>query len=241
MTQRLVQCQDNPSPTRRRIRVVIADDAYLMREALERIMGVLEGIELVGFCSDRDSLLEAIELERPDAILTDIRMPPTGTDEGIQVARTLHETHPEIGVVVLSQFVDPSYVLGLLESGSARRAYLLKERVSDPEQLLAAIEAVVEGGSVIDPKVVEVLVRARNARVQSPLAELTPRERDVLAELAQGKSNAAIARVARPHQARGREAHQLDLHQAGAGEPRRRQPAGQGGFAVPGQRQGRAS
>jgi DNA-binding NarL/FixJ family response regulator len=120
-------------------------------------------------------------------------MPPTGTDEGIQIARELHDTHPEVGVVVLSQFVDAGYVFGLLDYGSTRRAYLLKERISEPSQLTAAIRAVVEGGSVIDPTVVEVLVRARSAAMNSPLAKLTPRERDVLAELAQGKSNAAIA------------------------------------------------
>jgi DNA-binding NarL/FixJ family response regulator len=120
-------------------------------------------------------------------------MPPSGTDEGIQVARELRDTHPRIGVVVLSQFVDASYVLSLLDSGSAGRAYLLKERISNPSQLGVAIQAVVDGGSVIDPKVVEVLVRARSAATKSPLAELTPREHDVLAELAQGRSNAAIA------------------------------------------------
>ena len=120
-------------------------------------------------------------------------MPPTGTDEGIQIARELRDTHPEIGVVVLSQFTDARFVLGLFESGSARRAYLLKERVSDPDDLAGAIRAVVDGGSVIDPKVVEVLVRARSAQHPSPLSQLTAREHDVLAELAQGKSNSAIA------------------------------------------------
>lgn len=164
-----------------------------MREALERIISGIEDIEAVAFTGDRDALLAAIERERPDAVLTDIRMPPTGTDEGIQIARELRATHPEIGVVILSQFVEPSYVLAFLDSGSARRAYLLKERVSDPDQLVSAIEAVVAGGSVIDPKVVEVLVRAQSAAAASRLGMLTRRERDVLAELAQGKSNAAIA------------------------------------------------
>jgi DNA-binding NarL/FixJ family response regulator len=126
-------------------------------------------------------------------VLTDIRMPPTGTDEGIQVARLLRETDPQIGVVVLSQFADPRYVLELLEAGSAGRAYLLKERVSDTTQLVAAIEAVAAGGSVIDPTLVELLVRARSRSESSPLAALTRREHDVLSELAQGKSNAAIA------------------------------------------------
>jgi len=176
-----------------RIRLVIGEDTFLMREALERIVSGFDHIEPVAFCGDRDSLTDAIERERPDAVLTDIRMPPTGTDEGIQVARALRVSDPDIGVVVLSQFVDPSYVLAFLDSGSARRAYLLKERVSDPYQLVGAIEAVVAGGSVIDPKVVEVLVRARSAGTRSRLSVLTRREHDVLAELAQGKSNAAIA------------------------------------------------
>ena len=164
-----------------------------MREALKSIIADLPGIEVIGFYGDRDSLLAAIDREQPDVVLTDIRMPPTGTDEGIQVARELRGKHPETGLVVLSQFVDASYVLGLLEEGSARRAYLLKERVSDPNELATAIRAVAEGESVIDPKVIEVLVRARSMGPRSPLAELTPREMDVLAELAQGKSNPAIA------------------------------------------------
>jgi DNA-binding NarL/FixJ family response regulator len=165
----------------------------MVRRALESIVSELAGIEVVGFYGDRDSLLEAVERERPDVVLTDIRMPPTGTDEGIQVARTLRTTHPETGVIVLSQFVDAEYALALLESGSAGRAYLVKERVADPDELAAAIRVVVEGGSVIDPKVVETLVQARTSGAQSALSELTPRELDVLAELAQGKSNAAIA------------------------------------------------
>jgi DNA-binding NarL/FixJ family response regulator len=175
------------------IRIVVGEDAFLMRKALESVLSGLAGIRVAGLYGDRNSLLGAIEQERPHAVVTDIRMPPTETDEGIQIARELRDTHPEIGVVILSQFVDVSYVFSLLDSGSAGRAYLLKERVSDAHQLGAAIRAVVEGGSVIDPKVVEVLVRARSAANRSPLAELTPRERDVLAELAEGKSNAAIA------------------------------------------------
>ncbi len=186
--------QAAPEPARSGvIRVAIADDTFLMRAALESVVAGLPGIEAVGFYRDLDSLLAAVERERPDAVVTDIRMPPTGTDEGIQVARTLRVTHPEIGVVVLSQFVEARYVLALLESGSAGRAYLLKERVSALHELAAAIRAVVRGESVVDPKVVEVLVQAQGLDARSPLAELTPRERDVLAQLAQGKSNAAIA------------------------------------------------
>jgi DNA-binding NarL/FixJ family response regulator len=175
------------------VRLVIGEDAYLVREALTEILDKVDGIDVVRSCEDRDALVTAISEEHPDAVLTDIRMPPTGTDEGIQVARLLRETNPQIGVVVLSQFADPRYVLELLEAGSAGRAYLLKDRVSDTTQLVNAIEAVAAGGSVIDPTVVELLVRARSRTEASPLATLTPREHDVLSELAQGKSNSAIA------------------------------------------------
>ncbi|HEY1590824.1 MAG TPA: response regulator transcription factor [Solirubrobacteraceae bacterium] len=175
------------------IRVVVADDTYLVREALEQILASATGIEVVASAYDLDSLTAAIERERPDAVLTDIRMPPTSTDEGIQVARRLRETSPDVGVVVLSQYADPDYALALLDQGSDGRGYLLKERINDPEQLAEAIRATVEGGAVIDPRVVEVLVKARSISSRSPLCELTPRERHVLSELAQGKSNAAIA------------------------------------------------
>jgi DNA-binding NarL/FixJ family response regulator len=177
----------------KRISVVIAEDTYLVREALERILGSSKGIEVVGSCGDFDSLMAAIDLKRPDAVLTDIRMPPTGTDEGIRAAQALRSAHPEIGVVVLSQFADPGYALALLEEGSERRAYLLKERVNDPRQLISAIETVAAGGSVVDAKVIEVLVQAHITDAKSPLSDLTPRELEVLAELAQGKSNGAIA------------------------------------------------
>ena len=175
------------------IRVVIGEDAYLVREALGQILSRTDTIEVVRTCEDRDSLLAAIDEERPDAVLTDIRMPPGGSDEGIQVARALRGTHPEIGVVVLSQFAEPTYVLSLLESGSERRAYLLKERLSNPTQLVSAITTVAAGGSVIDPKVVDLLVHAQTNSAETPISALTPREYEVLAEVAQGKSNAAIA------------------------------------------------
>jgi DNA-binding NarL/FixJ family response regulator len=133
-----------------------------------------------------------VETENPDVVVTDIRMPPRNANEGIQAAERLRETHPDVGVVVLSQYATPSYALALLESGSAGRSYLLKERVQEVDQLVAAIRSVAEGGSVIDPKVVEALV-AENARgEESRLNELTPRERDVMREMATGKSNAAI-------------------------------------------------
>jgi DNA-binding NarL/FixJ family response regulator len=194
----VTQTLDKGSPDEirpgQRIRVVIGEDIFLVREAVERILGESQRIEVVSSSGDRDSLIAAIEAEQPDAVVVDIRMPPTGTDEGIQVARALRESHPQIGVVVLSQFADPEYVLALLESGSEGRAYLLKERLRDAEQLVSAIEAVVAGESIVDPKVVEVLAKARTIAKDSPLSELTPRERQVLSEIAEGKSNAAIAR-----------------------------------------------
>jgi DNA-binding NarL/FixJ family response regulator len=174
------------------IRLVLADDHLIVREGVQRLLDSQPDIEVVAVCDDLDSLLAAVEAERPDVVVTDIRMPPDNADEGIQAAKRLRETHPEIGVVVLSQYATPSYALALLESGSAGRSYLLKERVQDVEQLVSAIRTVEEGGSVIDPKVVEALV-AENARGEgSPVQQLTPRERDVLREMAAGKSNAAI-------------------------------------------------
>jgi DNA-binding NarL/FixJ family response regulator len=172
---------------------VLADDHYLVREGVRRLLEADPEIEVVAACGDLPSLLTAVEDERPDVLLTDIRMPPTGVDEGIQAAERLRTTHPEIGVVVLSQYGEPGYAVALLEGGTARRAYLLKERVDDLGQLVGAIRAVADGGSMVDPKVVEGLV-AEKARVESSaLNELTPRERDVLREMAEGKNNAAIA------------------------------------------------
>lgn len=174
------------------IRLVIAEDTYLVREGIRRLLEPQADIEVVAACDDLPSLLDAIESEQPDVVLTDIRMPPTSQDEGIQVADRLRETNPETGVVVLSQFAAPEYALALLENGADRRAYLLKDRVGDAAQLAGAIREVAGGGSVIDPKVVEALIAAR-ARSESPLDELTPRERETLEEMAQGKNNAAIA------------------------------------------------
>ena len=175
------------------IRIVLAEDNVLLREGVSRLIDAEPELELVAACGDFDELLEAIDKENPDVVLTDIRMPPTGTDEGIRAASHLRRNRPEIGVVVLSQYAEPAYALDLLEEGSEGRAYLLKERVSDVDQLLAAIRAVAKGGSVIDPKVVEVLVEARARAAKSPLARLTPRETELLGEMAQGKNNAAIA------------------------------------------------
>ena len=175
------------------IRVAVAEDSYIVREGIEQLLAASEELELVASCVDLDSLLEAIEREPPDVVLTDIRMPPSETDEGIQIAGRLRRQHPEIGVVVLSQYSDPTYALRLLEDGSEGRAYLLKERVHERRELVAAVQAVAEGGSVIDPKVVESLVQARRRAERSPLAELTPRELEVLAAVAEGKSNLAVA------------------------------------------------
>jgi DNA-binding NarL/FixJ family response regulator len=175
------------------IRVVLAEDSYLVREGLEQVLDMAPEIEVVATCADLDSLLIAVETELPDVVVTDIRMPPTETDEGIRAAALLRERRPEIGVVVLSQHDDPAYALALLESGSEGRAYLLKERVHDRAQLAAAVEEVAGGGSVIDSKIVESLVRFGSAADDSPVAELTAREREVLAQIAQGKSNSAIA------------------------------------------------
>jgi DNA-binding NarL/FixJ family response regulator len=174
------------------IRVVLADDHLIVREGLQRLLEAQTGVEVAAACGDLDSLLEAVETERPDVVVTDIRMPPDNTDEGIRAAERLRETHPDVGVVVLSQYATPSYALALLESGSAGRSYLLKERVQEVDQLVAAIRSVAEGGSVIDPKVVEALVAENSRGEESRLGELTPRERDVLREMAAGKSNAAI-------------------------------------------------
>jgi DNA-binding NarL/FixJ family response regulator len=174
------------------IRLVIAEDHLLVREGIRRLLETQPDIEIAAVCDDLDSLLAAVDAERPDVVVTDIRMPPGNADEGIQAAARIRETHPDIGVVVLSQYATPSYALALLESGSERRSYLLKERLQDLEHLVSAIHAVADGGSVIDPKVVEALV-AENARgEESRLNQLTPRERDVLREMAAGKSNAAI-------------------------------------------------
>ena len=174
-------------------RVVIADDTLLVREGLLRLLESEPEIEVVATCEDGDSALAAVDEHRPDVLVTDIRMPPSNRAEGVAIAKKLRTSHPEVGVVVLSQYSEPGYVLRLLGDGSERRAYLLKERIAERDQLTRAIRAVADGGSVIDPKIVEVLVRAQARSENSPLGEMTPRELDVLAGLAEGKSNAAIA------------------------------------------------
>jgi DNA-binding NarL/FixJ family response regulator len=175
------------------IRVVLGEDSLIVREGVQQLLTIDTTVEIVAAVPDLDSLRDACERHRPDVVLTDIRMPPTNTDEGIRLAGELRDQQPTAGVVVLSQYSDPVYALALLERGSDRRAYLLKERVHNRAELMAAIRAVADGGSMIDPKIVESLVAARGRAERSPLNELTARELEVLAEIAQGKSNMAVA------------------------------------------------
>jgi DNA-binding NarL/FixJ family response regulator len=175
------------------IRVVLAEDNYLVREGVAKLIETEPDIELVASCADYDALIEHVDAGAPDVVVTDIRMPPTGTDEGIRAAGVIRERHPDTGVVVLSQYADPAYAVAFLDGGSKGRAYLLKERVSDIEQLAGAIRDVAAGGSVIDPAVVDALVSARSKPPDSPLHRLTPRESQILGEMAQGKNNAAVA------------------------------------------------
>lgn len=175
------------------IRVVLAEDNTLLREGISRLIEGGDELELVGVASDLPGLLALVEEHEPDVVVTDIRMPPTGTDEGIKAAAWLREHRPKIGVVVLSQYTAPAYALALLEEGSAGRAYLLKERVAGANELTRTIRTVAEGGSVIDPLIVDVLVQARAKRHKSDLEWLTHRESEILGEMAEGKSNAAIA------------------------------------------------
>jgi DNA-binding NarL/FixJ family response regulator len=196
------------------IRVVLAEDSLLVREGVRRLLETFKDsmVEVVASCGDLEMLIAAVESQQPDVVVTDIRMPPTLSDEGLQIAARLRKTHPQIGVVLLSQFDAPVYARALLEEGSAGRAYLLKERVSDPEQLVGAIREVARGGSVIDPKVVETLVAAlgevvpqrisasseveyRPAAAATGVPEpLTDREMDVLRLIAEGDSNHEVAR-----------------------------------------------
>ena len=177
------------------IRVVLAEDNTLLREGISRLIEADEDLELVGVATDLPTLLALVDEHQPDVVVTDIRMPPTGSDEGIQAAAWMREHRPNIGVVVLSQYTAPQYALALLEEGSAGRAYLLKERVAGADELTRAVRTVAAGGSVIDPQVVDMLVQARSKRRTSDLEWLTPREAEILSEMAQGKSNAAIAKT----------------------------------------------
>ena len=175
------------------IRVVIAEDNFLLRDGMSRLLRAFDDIDVVGLAGDLDELLAAVDEHGPDVVLTDIRMPPTGTDEGIRAAAEIRQRSPSTGVVVLSQHASAVYAVALFDGGSDGRAYLLKDRVSDADQLVAAIRSVAAGGSVVDPKIVEELLAARNRSTRTATSFLTPREREVLGEMAQGKTNAAIA------------------------------------------------
>ncbi len=174
------------------IRVLLAEDSYVVREGIRALIDTQDGLELVGTCDDLPGLIAAVEECRPDVVLTDIRMPPNQTDEGVRAAQWLRDAHPEIGVVVLSQYVEEGYAVRLFDKGSGGRAYLLKERVGDVEDLVEAVREVHRGGSVVDRAVVDALITAR-ARQHSPIDDLTPREREVLSHIARGSNNKAIA------------------------------------------------
>lgn len=175
------------------LRVVVAEDSYLIREGIRALLATADELDLVAVVGSLPELLEAVDAHDPEVVVTDIRMPPGGFDEGIQAAEALAVAHPEVGVVVLSQHVDADFALRLFDGGSQGRAYLLKERVGDLGQLRGAIEAVASGGSVLDPLVIDAMVEARRAKASSLLDRLTPRELEVLALVAQGTSNNGIA------------------------------------------------
>ncbi|HEY2320442.1 MAG TPA: response regulator transcription factor [Solirubrobacteraceae bacterium] len=172
--------------------VVVADDSYMIRDFLVTALGTAPQLRLLAACSDAAELERAIEDRGPDVVVTDIRMPPSD-DEGLRVANRLRVSHPNVGVVVLSQYAEPAYALSLLGGGTGGRAYLLKERIRDKQELIGAVEAVARGGSVVDPRIVDVLIAARARAAHSRVARLTPREQELLAEIAAGKSNGAIA------------------------------------------------
>jgi DNA-binding NarL/FixJ family response regulator len=174
------------------IRVLLAEDSYVVREGVRALIETQDSVELVGTCGDLPSLMAAVEEQRPDVVLTDIRMPPSQTDEGVRAAQWMRRAHPGIGVVVLSQYVEADYAVRLFEQGSGGRAYLLKERIGDVEDLVEAIQQVHRGGSVVDRAVVDALITAR-AREHSPVDDLTPREQEVLSHIARGSNNKAIA------------------------------------------------
>ncbi len=175
------------------IRVIIAEDSYVIREYLTATLSAAPEIELVAVCTNGQELASAISTCPSEVILTDIRMPPSGAEEGIRIATQLRASHPDVGVVVLSQYAEPSYALALLDESSSRRGYLLKERIRDRGELIRAIETVARGGSVLDPMIVDVLIEARTREAKSRLSQLTARELQLLAEIATGKSNGAIA------------------------------------------------
>jgi DNA-binding NarL/FixJ family response regulator len=176
------------------VRVVFAEDNYLVREGTAALLATADGVDLVGTAGTKDQLLAAVERLLPEAVLTDIRMPPTNTSEGIDAAKRIRSEHPDIGVVVLSQFAEEAYAYDLLKDGAGGLGYLLKERVANVEELVRALTDVADGGSVLDPRIVEALVAAKDRMAHSPLSRTSEREREVLAQMAQGRNNAAIAK-----------------------------------------------
>jgi len=177
------------------VRVVFADDNYLVREGVAGLLTETAGVDLVETVGDPAALIAAVATHRPDAVLTDIRMPPTFTTEGIDAAKRIRAEYPETGVVVLSQYVEEDYAFDLLSDGVAGLGYLLKERVSQVDELVRALYDVARGGSALDPTVVEALMASKNKETSSPLSGLTEREHEVLRELATGRSNSAVAQT----------------------------------------------
>jgi DNA-binding NarL/FixJ family response regulator len=175
------------------VRLVVGEDSYLVQQGISQVLATIPDIEVVAMCETTTQLERTIESGGVDVVMTDIRMPPGQSDEGIEFAARLRDTAPDIGVIILSQFLEPEYAVRLFEQGAAGRAYLLKERIATPSELRRAITAVASGGSVTDPKVVEVLVAERRRAERSPLNDLTPRELEVLSLVAEGRSNSAIA------------------------------------------------
>lgn len=175
------------------LRVVLADDSYLLREGIAALIAESDRLELVGAVDDLPTLLAAVDRLLPDAVLTDVRMPPTNTNEGLTAARDIRRRHPSIGVVVLSQHLVREYAADLVEDGAEGVGYLLKERVGDIDELVRALETVAAGGSVLDPKVVEALLALRHDSDRSPLATLSERELEVLQAMAEGRNNTTIA------------------------------------------------
>ena len=174
-----------------RLRVLIAEDQYLMREGTRRLLEEQRGLDVVGVASDYDGVLAQTRRLRPDVVLMDIKMPPTHSMEGIEAAHVIKAEYPDIGVIVLSQHDDEGYVWALLEHGVAGYGYLHKVRVGDVEQLVRAIHEVADGGSVLDPRIVEKLLTLRSRKLGTPLAELSPGELDVLRLMAEGLRSAA--------------------------------------------------
>jgi DNA-binding NarL/FixJ family response regulator len=176
------------------LRVVLAEDDLLVREGIRRILENVEGIRVPAAVDDLPTLWSAVGARRPHVVVTDIRLPPTFTDEGIRFAGELRKSNPEIGVVVLSQQANPAYAAALFAGGAARRAYLLRQRIADPAKLAEIVRTIAGGGSYVDVRVVEMLLKTADGRRNPTFANLTPKEREILALMAEGRSNGAIAR-----------------------------------------------